>query len=97
GFNFSPDAAIANVMNGIPRAAYPSAMSVPTLLFFAFEPHTAYIVNHALVHTIAFAGMVLLLKRHFLPEPHDTYIVIGVAACFFLVPFYTTFGLSVAG
>lgn len=96
-FNFSPDAVIANVMNGIPRAAYPSALSVPTLLFFVFEPHTAYIVNHVLVHTIAFAGMLLLLKRHFLPEPRDTYIAIAVAACFFLVPFYTAFGLSVAG
>lgn len=88
---------IDNIMNGLPRAALPSGLDVTILLFYLFVPVWAYIVNYVLVHLIAFIGMYLLLRKHFLTDEGSYIIVVAVSLCFFLVPFYTTYGISVAG
>lgn len=95
--SFSGGAVIDSIMNGVPRAALPSGLNVAILLFYLFVPVWAYIVNYILVHLIAFCGMFLLLRKHFLTDPGSYNIVVAVSLCFFLVPFYTTYGLSVAG
>jgi hypothetical protein len=41
--------------------------------------------------------MFLLLRKHFLTEDDDYLLAGAISICFFLVPFYTTYGLSVAG
>jgi Protein of unknown function (DUF6044) len=88
---------IEQIMNGLPRAALPSGLNVSVLLLYIFPPAWAYIVNFILVHVIAFCGMFLLLRRHVLTEDKDYLLAGAISICFFLVPYYTTYGLSVAG
>ncbi len=95
--SFGGRAVIDNVMNGQPRSAEPSGLNVSLLLFYVFKPAAAYIANHILVHVIAFCGMLLLLRRHFLAEEDEYVLALLISICFLLVPFYTTHGLSVAG
>jgi hypothetical protein len=88
---------IENIMNGLPRASLPSGLNVSVLLFYIFKPAWAYIVNFILVHVIAFCGMFLLLRKHFLTKDDDYLLAGAISICFFLVPYYTIYGLSVAG
>lgn len=88
---------IDNIMNGLPRESLPSGLNVTVLLFYVFAPVWAYIVNYILVHVIACCGMFLLLRKHFLKDSESYLIAIAVSLCFFFVPFYTTYGISVAG
>jgi hypothetical protein len=88
---------IDNMMNGIPRGTLPSGLSVPILLFYVFPPAWAYIVNFILVHTIGFCGMFVLLRRHFLTKDDDYLLAGAISICFFLVPYYTVYGATVAG
>jgi hypothetical protein len=94
---FDGNSPIVNIMNGLPRAALPSGLNVPILLFYIFRPVWAYISNFIFVHVIAFCGMFLLLRKHFLTKDDDYLIAGAVSICFFLVPYYTIYGLSVAG
>ncbi len=94
---FNGNAPIDNIMNGLPRAALPSGLNVSVLLFYVFPPAWAYIVNYILVHIIAFSGMFLLLRKHFLTDDDDYLIALAISVLFFLVPYYTTHGLSAAG
>ena len=96
-FDFSMDAEVENVMNGLPRSALTSGMNVVVVLFQLFEPHTAYIVNSILIRLVALVGMYLLLTRFFLKSKGYTYIAAGVSLLFAVVPFYSLYGLSVAG
>ena len=93
----SKDGLIPNVMNGLPATALPSRFNVTILLFYVFSPAWAYIVNLVLVHLIALGGMFLLLRKHFLTKDEDYLLAGAVSVCFFLVPYYSTYGLSVAG
>lgn len=88
---------IDNIMNGLPRATLPSGLNVPVLLFYVFPPAWAYIVNFILVHMIGFGGMFLLLRKHFLPRDDDYLVAGAISICFFLIPYYTVFGATVAG
>lgn len=98
GKTFDPRARIDQIMNGIPRACLPSGLSVITWLFLVFSPFTAYSINHVLVHVSAFIGMYLLLERHLKKrEGVDKFIAVGVAFCFAVLPFYSIYGLSIAG
>lgn len=94
---FNGRSPIEQIMNGLPRAALPSGLNISVLLFYIFSPAWAYIVNFMLVHAIAFGGMFLLLRGHFLTEDDDYLLAGAISICFFLVPYYTTYGLSVAG
>lgn len=94
---FDGSSPIANIMNGLPRAAVPSGLNVLVLLFYVFAPVWAYIVNFILVHIVAFCGMFLLLRKHFLTGDRDYLLAGAIAICFFLVPYYSTYGISVAG
>src|ERR1051326_9215735 len=56
-FNYSSDAMIPNLMNGIPRIFFRSGLNLTFLFFHFFSPINAYIVNHLVVHLIGFSGM----------------------------------------
>lgn len=94
---FNGSAPIENVMNGLPRAAMPSGLNVIILLLYILPPAWAYIVNFVLVHAIAFCGMFLLLRKHFLTDDDDYFLAVAISICFFLVPYYTIHGLTEAG
>ncbi len=95
--NYKNDSTIQNVMNGIPRSAYRSGFDFTLLLFYLFDSHVAYIVNYIIIHLVAFLGMFLLLKEHFMQSQQSNYLAWSVAVCFALIPFYGIYGLSVAG
>lgn len=95
GTMFADQGEVEQIMNGLPRNTMPSGMNVVMLLFWLFPPLTAYIINYILVHVIAFIGMYLLLRVHVIKE--DNLITSGVAFCFSFLPFYTIYGLSIAG
>jgi len=93
----SLDSIFPNYMNGIPRNVLGTEFNLILWLFVFFKPYVAYIINLVLIHSIAFLGMYLLMKKHFIKEPENKLIVIGVSLCFALLPFYPMVGLSVAG
>lgn len=97
GKTFDSKAKIEQIMNGIPRVCLPSALNALTWLFLVFKPFTAYLINHILVHSVAFAGMYLLLRRYLAKDGLKDLVAVGVAFCFAILPFYTSYGLSVAG
>jgi len=96
-FTIDPREPVEQIMNGIPRGCLPSGLNVIVWLFLILKPFTAYLMNYILVHCVAFIGMYLLLRKHLIPEEKDLFISNGVSLCFALLPFYTMYGLSIAG
>lgn len=96
-WDFSSEAVVQSVMNGIPRAGFRSGLDIPLLLFVFFSPHVAYILNYVIIHAVALVGMTLLLRTHFITDSRHRWITWTVAAVFAVIPFYSQFGLSVAG
>jgi len=85
---------------GVKPAGYARFLSVVSLLFALLPPFAAYLVNDILVHGIAFIGMLLLLRRLLRKELRDWLdetLVAGVALCWAMLPYYSTYGLSIAG
>jgi hypothetical protein len=95
--SLNPNATIERVMGGLPKMLFPSGRNFLAILCLLFIPITAYLINFIVVHSVAFAGMYLLLQKHFIKEQSFRYISILASLCFAFVPFYTVFGLSVAG
>jgi hypothetical protein len=96
-FALNPDAKIESIMHGLPRMFFPSGFNVLAILCVVFPPYVAFLLNFILVHSIAFVGMFLVLRKHVLQSEEDLTIIIFTALAFSLIPFYTVIGLSVAG
>ncbi|TCP19974.1 hypothetical protein EV207_15610 [Scopulibacillus darangshiensis] len=95
---FAPnDAPIPNIINGLPRISLPSAFSFMLWLNILFSPLSAYIINMTLMRFIAFFGMMLLLKNHIIRERKSAGMIIGVALCFAILPYWPPGGLTIAG
>jgi hypothetical protein len=94
---FKSQSYIEQIMNGLPRHCFHSEFDVIVWFLLFFKPFTAYVLNTLLVHLIAFAGMHLLLRNHFLDDEKDALIILGTSLCFATLPFYSMFGLSIAG
>jgi hypothetical protein len=98
GLIFSPlDTIIPGIMNGLPRSVFSSEWNLITWLFYFFEPFTAYVINLTLTHFIAFIGMYILIKYHILKNKKNEVISLGVSICFAILPFWPTFGITIAG
>ncbi|MBI1227360.1 MAG: hypothetical protein GC192_19160 [Bacteroidetes bacterium] len=96
-FDYSSNASLEQVMNGLPRAAVKTGWSFVALWHWLFGLYGGYLFNYVLVHIIAFGGMLLLLRNHFLQRQSQLWIVLGISLCFSWLPFFTMLGLSVAG
>ncbi len=99
-FAIGNDVVINPVMNGIKRNCFNvSSFNVITLLYAFLPPFTAYLVNFALVKAIAFAGMYLLLSKYLvrLEVDQKKFIAGFLALSFALLPFYTMYGITIAG
>lgn len=92
---FSPDK-ILPVMDGLARSKFASMMNVKTWLFWAVPSFWAYLLNAAIVKTIAFLGMFLLLKNHIINN-RNIILTLLVSLAFAFIPFYTDYDLSSAG
>lgn len=97
GYLFSSNATVEQIMNGIPRSVFPSGLNITIWLLLVLQPFTAYIVNMFLVRLVAFIGMYVLLKKHFLQGDEHILAVFGSSLCFSLLPFYYIHGLTIAG
>ncbi|PIE79510.1 MAG: hypothetical protein CSA11_11805, partial [Chloroflexi bacterium] len=97
GMLFDYDANIDAIMNGLPRSMLPGGANLTWSLFYFFKPLTAYSINYVAIHTVAFVGMFVLLKRYFLREEKLHWVAVGTAFCFAILPFHPMFGLATAG
>jgi len=96
-FEYGTGAVLPSVMDGLPRDALRSGLNVTVVLFSVLDPLAAYIVNSILVRGVAFVGMLLLLRHHVLPDEAERGSSRWLALTFALLPFYSLYGLSVAG
>lgn len=98
-FSLNPDVRLDNFIDGLPLNGVDSGYNVFTWLLMLFPPFVAYIINDLLIRVVAFAGMVLLLKKYIIcpNEKKHHFIIIGASLCFALLPFYPAGGLSIAG
>lgn len=95
--DFSPNAVVPQVMNGLNRSAFHSGLSGVAFWVAWLGPYWGYLANLVLLHLLAFTGMYRLLGQHFLPLPQYRFAVSVAAACFAWVPFFPVFGATVAG
>jgi hypothetical protein len=97
GYMFASHTDVREIMNGLPRFCLPSSLNVNTLFYLFFPPFYAYLLNDFIIRLIAFLGMIFLLKKHFSNSRENICIFFGVSICFSFLPFYSVYGLSVAG
>jgi len=97
GMIFKNSGKIDQIMNGIPREFMVTGFNFTAAFFVLFNPFLAYVINELFVHLLAYLGMYLLVRRHIIPRSRSNLIPVGVAFCFALLPYYTLYGLSIAG
>ncbi|WP_040950912.1 DUF6044 family protein [Gorillibacterium massiliense] len=95
---FGPlNATIPQVINGLPRGAIESEYSGIVWLHALFPTMIAYSFSQIITRVVAFLGMYLLLKKHFVKEPDTGLIRVGVSLAFALTPFWPSGMLSTLG
>jgi hypothetical protein len=94
-----PGAVVPPIMNGIPRDALRSGLSVTILVFNLLRdsPLVAYLVHEALVRVAALLGMYWLLRRYGLARPEQRGLAAAVALLWAALPVYSIWGLTVLG
>jgi hypothetical protein len=94
-----PGAAVLPIMNGLPRDALRSGLSVTVWVFNLLpdSPLAAYLLHEALVRVVALLGMYWLLRRYGLARPEQRGLAAAVALLWAALPAYSIFGLSVLG
>jgi hypothetical protein len=88
---------IPQVINGLPRNALGTEFSGIVWLHALLPTMAAYAVSQALTRYIAFLGMYLLLKKHFIKGKYASLIITGAALTFALTPFWPSGMLSTLG
>ncbi|MEQ8363076.1 MAG: DUF6044 family protein [Cyclobacteriaceae bacterium] len=96
-YSLNPSGIVSSIMGGVQRMYLPVGFNFYATLFVIFKPFNAFLINFTVVHILAFVGMFLLLRRHLLKENNYLAIVAVVSVLFALTPFYSVYGLSVAG
>jgi len=87
---------LKEIMNGIPRDALPSGMNFVSILFYFFSDYHAYVINIIVVRIIAFWGMYFLLSEIDTTGERSVFHSI-LSMIYGLLPFYSIFGISIAG
>jgi hypothetical protein len=90
-------AVIPQIINGVPRNTFGTEYSLIVWLYSLFPTMIAYSVSQAITRIVAFFGMYLLLKEHFLPGEKWTFVQIATALAFALTPFWPSGMLSTLG
>jgi hypothetical protein len=91
------DAVIPQIINGVPRNAFGTEYSIIVWLYALFPTMIAYGLSQALTRIVAFIGMYLLLKKHFLAGDRWVFLQVGTALAFALTPFWPSGMLSTLG
>lgn len=87
---------IPELLNGVPRVAYPTGASISALLFALMPPFWAYVALEQAVHVIGFLGMYWLLEDH-VSERLPTSLKLLLAFTFGCLPYYIIHEASVSG
>lgn len=91
-------ATIPQIMNGqLSRNAFGTEFSLLVWLYTLFPTMVAYAISQTLTRVVAFLGMYLLLRKHFLVGEEWAKINIGVAVAFAFTPFWPSGMLSTLG
>lgn len=92
---------VPQIMGGIPRSYMVSDLNLIMFLFKTTNPYWAYLINHMIVHIVAFLGMYLFTSQYLLShknqDANSKIICLGISLAFSVLPFYTMYGLSIAG
>jgi hypothetical protein len=91
------DASVSQIINGLPRNAFGTEFSLIVWLYVLFPTMVAYALSQLITRLVAFLGMYLLLKSHFLPNPEWALIRIGTALALALTPVWPSGMLSTLG
>ena len=96
---FGPvNAFIPQIINGnLSRNAFGTEFSVIVWLHALFPSILAYALSQTITRILAFFGMYLLLKKHFIKDLEWAWIRVGVALAFALTPFWPSGMLSTLG
>jgi len=95
-------AVIPQIINGLPRNAFGTEYSGIQWLHHLLPSMLAYAISQTITRMVAFLGMYLLLKRHFIKSKETYQITIWVSLAFALTPFWpsgmlSTLGMPLAG
>ncbi|PLT35700.1 DUF6044 family protein [Bacillus sp. V5-8f] len=93
----SINSSIPQIISGIPRNTFGSEFSAIVWIYALFPTMYAYAISQAMTRVFAFFGMYLLLKDHFLKEPHWVGVRVGTSLAFALTPFWPSGMLSTLG
>ena len=92
------DATIPQVINNqLSRNAFSTEFSGIVWLYAFFPNMVAYALSQTITRVVAFIGMYVLLKQHFLPREEWRIIAVGVSLAFALTPFWPSGMLSTLG
>ncbi|MEH7253195.1 DUF6044 family protein, partial [Neobacillus niacini] len=91
------NAVVPQIINGVPRNTFGTEYSIIVWLYALFPTMIAYGLSQALTRVVAFIGMYLLLKKHFLPGEKWAFLQITVSLAFALTPFWPSGMLSTLG
>lgn len=86
---------IPSLLNGVPIVSLSPGFSIGEMTHLFLDTLPAIIINEVIARFVAFWGMFLLLRRHILKN--RPLVLIGVALCFALLPFWPAGFLSVSG
>lgn len=91
------DAIIPNMMGGLPRISFNSALYYFPWLFYFFQPYYAYIINVLLIHTVGFFGVYYLSKKFIDTNEWFSFMTVILLSLMFSYQLeYPNFGLSLA-
>lgn len=88
---------IPQVINGLPRNAFGTEFSGIVLLHALFPSMQAYALSQTVTRIVAFIGMYLLLRTHFVKEADAWPIRVFGSLAFALTPFWPSGMLSTLG
>jgi hypothetical protein len=94
----APNAEIPQVINGnLSRNAFGTEFSLIVWLYVLFPTMMAYALSQTITRFVAFIGMYLLLKKHFLKGEGWAAVNIGTALALAFTPFWPSGMLSTLG
>ncbi|WP_283247395.1 DUF6044 family protein [Lederbergia citrea] len=94
----STHAVIPQIINGhLSRNAFGTEFSLIVWLYAMFPTMVAYAISQSITRIVAFFGMYLLLKKHFLQKEEWMAINVCIALAFSFTPFWPSGMLSTLG
>lgn len=88
----APTTIIEQVMNGVPRSSLSSTYDLSLLIFWIFGIFWGYALNKVVMAALAFVGMYLLLKKHFVRDTVQVLVPTLTAFLYALLPFWSFTG-----